>query len=180
MGRTEIHVHGYLELIEGVSRPQVESALHPLLEYLDTEQLSEISSLEPDQPGFAFHASNWSLEMCCTLEVENRFYAAFEASMNALGPLVVKAAPIEVSTYHEDGRDELQLVFVGPDPLAILDAQRREMLSDVEHVLSRHFGRPETEEVLGVVNNLFERQGLAMQSDAKLMKPIALDRRRLH
>ena len=83
--RLEVHVHGYLELVEGVSKRQVESALRPLLEYLDVEHLDELASLEPDQPGFAFNARDYGLEMCCTLEVGRNFLSAIEKGMLALG-----------------------------------------------------------------------------------------------
>jgi len=179
---TEVHVHGYLELVEGVSARQVDDACRPLLQEMEVTQLSELKSMEPEQPGFFYNAGNWALEMCCTLEVEETFFKALEAAMVALGPLCDKAAPVEVSTYHEDGRDELQLIFVGPTAAAILDAQRREMLADVGGLLARHFGQGEIDEVLGLVDQLFRRQGHALQANdfSVGLTPGGSDRRRLH
>jgi hypothetical protein len=159
--RQEVHVHGYIELVEGVSRRQVESTLLPLLNYLDVEHLKELKSLEPDQPGFVFSDNNWTLEMCCTLEVGRNFFSALEQAMLALGRLVEKATAIEIIFYHEDGRDETQLMFVGPSPEAILDAQRRHMLEDVSALLARHFKQEAVDEVLAVINNLFQRESKA-------------------
>lgn len=159
--RQEVHVHGYLELVEGASRRQVETALHPLLNYLDVEHLKELKSLEPDQPGFEFSDNNWTLEMCCTLEVGRNFFGALEQSMIALGKLVENATAIEIIVYHEDGRDETQLMFVGPTPEAILDAQRRHMLEDVSVLLARHFKQDAVDEVLNLVNDLFHRESKA-------------------
>lgn len=162
--RTEVHVHGYLELVEGMTRRRVESALRPLLHYLDVEHLSELQSLEPDQPGFVFSERNSALEICCTLEVGRNFIGALEQAMLGLGKMVETATAIEISTYHEDGRDETQLMFVGPTPEAIRDAQRRHMLEDVAELLSRHFKQPAVDEVLALVGDLFRRERIAMQA----------------
>ncbi len=156
--RLETHVHGYLELVEGVTKRQVEGALRPLLHYLDAEHLGELKSLEPDQPGFVFSDRNYALEICCTLEVGRNFFHALEEAMLALGKLVETATAIEVITYHEDGRDETQLMFIGPTPEAILDAQRRHMLEDVAALLSRHFKQNAVDEVLSLVSDLFRRE----------------------
>lgn len=156
--RMEVHVHGYIELVEGVSKRQVEGALRPLLEYLDVERLNEVQSLEPDQPGFAFSDRNYSLEICCTLEVGRNFFSSLESSMQALGRLVEMATAIEVILYHEDGRDETQLMFVGPTPAAILDAQRRRMVEDVSNLLVRHFKQDAVDEVAKLIGDLFRRE----------------------
>lgn len=186
--RTEIHVHGYLELVEGVSRRQVEHALRPLLDDLELDQLNAIKSLEPDQPGFHFDDRNWTLDICCTLEAGPHFVATLEAAMHALGPLVENAAPIEISTYHEDGRDEFQLLFVGPTPAAILEAQRREMLADIEDLLARQFNPQAVNEVLTLVDRLFRAPANMLSAsqaphgsdDLPITMPSPPGRRRLH
>ena len=164
--RMEVHVHGYLELVEGVSKRQVEGALRPLLQYLDVEHLNELKSLEPDQPGFVFSDRNYALEMCCTLEVGRNFFHALEEGMVALGRLVEHATAIEVISYHEDGRDETQLMFVGASPEAILDAQRRHMLDDVSALLARHFRQEAVNEVLNLVSDLFQREQKVVEAAA--------------
>lgn len=188
--RQEVHVHGYLELVEGVSRRQVESALQPLLHYLDVEHLKELKSLEPDQPGFVFSDNNWTLEICCTLEVGRNFFGALEQAMLALGRLVENATSIEIIHYHDDGRDESQLMFVGPTPEAILDAQRRHMLEDVSALLARHFRQEAIDEVLNVVDALFRRESQAAkqapvseaepETSASVQIPGVPGRHRLH
>jgi hypothetical protein len=172
--RTEVHVHGYLELVEGITNRKVESALRPLLQYLDVEHLKEVQSLEPDQPGFAFNDRNYTLEMCCTLEVGRNFLPSLEQAMQALGKLVENAAAIEIITYHEDeDRDETQLMFVGPTPEAILDAQRRYMLEDVSALLSRHFKQEAVDEVLALVGDLFRREQKAVARSTDQEEPEA-------
>jgi hypothetical protein len=166
--RMEVHVHGYIELVEGVSKRQVEGALRPLLEYLDVEHLNEVQSLEPDQPGFAFNDRNYALEMCCTLEVGRNFFTSIESAMQGLGRLVENATAIEVILYHEDGRDETQLMFVGPTAAAIQEAQRRRMVEDVSHLLSRHFKQDAVDEVSRLITDLFRRE---QQSSAPAAQP---------
>ena len=49
--RLEVHVHADIPILEGVSKRQLEQAFAPLLEYLDADGLSDVKSLEPDEPG---------------------------------------------------------------------------------------------------------------------------------
>jgi hypothetical protein len=88
--------------------------------------------------------------------------------MQALGKLVETATAIEVILYHEDGRDETQLMFVGPTSAAILDAQRRRMVEDVSNLLSRHFKQDAVDEVSKLIGDLFRReQGKTIQPAAE-------------
>ena len=156
--RLEVHIHAHIELCEGVSRRQVETALRPLFDYLDVENMAEILSLEEDQPGFVFHQRDFSVEICCTLEVGNSFFAAMEAAMANVGKLVEQGGVIEVMLYHPDGRDEMQLIFIGPTPDAIYDTQRRRMVDDISNLLRRQFNDATTGEVIKLVNELFRRE----------------------
>lgn len=156
--RTEVHVHGTLNLCNSVTLPQVESGLRRWLEYLDVETLSEAHSLEPDEPGIVFHRSDRTLEICWTGEVGKNFSTRLQEALNALGPLTESASQVELSYYHEDGHDEQQMLFVGPSAEAIQLAQRRHMIEDVSGLLSRHFGPEEVTEVTDLVNVLFDRE----------------------
>jgi len=156
--RLEVHLHGYIELCEGVSRKQVETALRPLFNYLDVENMGEVLSLEEDQPGIRYNQREFTLEICCTLEIGNSFFAALEGAMSALGRLVENATALEVIIYHPDGRDETQLIFIGPTSDAIYDAQRRRMVEDVSLLLRRQFDEAATNEVVKLVNELFRRE----------------------
>jgi len=185
--RMEVHVHGYIALCEGVSRRQVETALRPLLDYFDVETMSEVKSLEENQPGVAYDQREFALEICCTLEVGRNFFHALEEAMHGLGVLIEQATAVEVSIYHADGRDEMQLMFVGPTPDAISDAQRRRMAEDVGGMLRRQFDQAAVDEVLKLVNDLFRRQrdSHIMPGDEEevaptLNTPGQSGRRRLH
>lgn len=184
--RLEIHLHAYLEMCEGVTRKQVEKALQPLFEYLDVESLKEVQSLEQDQPGFVYHQHEFALEICCTLEVGGSFFRALEGAMQNIGILLENATAVEVIIYRDDGSDEMQLIFVGPTPAAIFDAQRRRMAEDVGSLLRRHFSESATREVLDLVDTLFKREGRKLASGAQDDEPVQLQmtepsgRRRLH
>ncbi|HEY8084808.1 MAG TPA: DUF6806 family protein [Methylophilaceae bacterium] len=185
--RLEVHLHAQLELCEGVSRKQVETALRPLFDYLDVDHMGEIESLEENQPGIVYHQRDFGLEICCTMEVGSNFFAALEKAMNNMGRLLEQATTVEVIVYHEDGRDENQLIFVGPTGAAIYDAQRRRMAEEISLLLRRHFDESATNEVLALVNSLFRRERKGEVTSDDIMEdlpstqmPTSIGRRRLH
>lgn len=155
--RTEVHVHGTLNLCKGVALSQVESGLHKWLEYLDVESISEVRSMEPEEPGIVFDRPDRTLEICWTGEVGRNFANRLQDALRELGPLTESASQVELTYYHEDGRDEHQFLFVGPSATAIHQAQRRHMVEDVAGLLSRHFGPEEVAQVTELVNVLFDR-----------------------
>jgi len=73
-----------------------------------------------------------------------------------LGPLTERASQIELTYYYEDGRDEYQLLFVGPTEESIHLAQRQRMIEDVASLLSRHFSQEDVVQVTDLVNVLFD------------------------
>ncbi len=155
--RIEVHVHGTLYLCKGVTLAQVENGLHKWLDYLDVASIAEARSLEQDDPGIVFHRSDRTLEICWTGEVGRNFVHRLQETLYEIGPLTEHASEVEVTYYYEDGRDEYQLLFVGPTAEAIHQTQRRRMIEDVSGLLSRHFGEAEIGQVTTVVNELFDR-----------------------
>ena len=57
----------------------------------------------------------------------------------------------------KDGEQESKLLFAGPTPQAIHEAQRRCMLEDVAAILGRQFDKDRVAEVTAMVNDLFDR-----------------------
>jgi hypothetical protein len=155
--RTEVHVHGNLRFLKGVTATQVESGLRPWLSYLDIDSVEEARSLEQEEPGIAYDTSARELTICWTGEVGRNFHRCVEESMQTLGPLTDETTVVELTYYHDDGQDESQLIFVGPTPEAIHEAQRRRMIEDVQYLLGRHFGKEATDRVTSVVNELFDQ-----------------------
>jgi hypothetical protein len=155
--RTEVHVHGNLRVLKGVTASQVERGLRPWLSYLDIDSVEEARSLEQEEPGIAYDTSARELTICWTGEVGRNFHRCVEESMQTLGPLTDETTVVELTYYHDDGQDESQLIFVGPTPEAIHEAQRRRMIEDVQYLLGRHFGKEATDRVISVVNELFDQ-----------------------
>jgi hypothetical protein len=163
--RTEVHVHGSLYLCKGVTQAQVENGLRKWMEYLDVEHLAQMKSLEQSEPGLTFDKAERMLDICWTGEVGGSFHACLEETFHEFGPLTERASEIEVTYYHDNGDDEIQLMFVGPSPEAIHQAQRQRMVEDVSGLLARHFPEDEIGEVLAVVNQLFDRDWGRMNLD---------------
>lgn len=155
--RIEVHVHGSLYLCKGVTQAQVEEGLRKWLSYLDAESIAEMRSLEQSEPGVTFDRANRILDICWTGEVGRSFRRTLEDALTDIGPLTEHASEVELTYYHEDGRDEYQLLFVGPSPEAIHSAQRHRMVEDVAGLLARHFDPASVEQVTAVVNDLFDR-----------------------
>ena len=156
--RHEVHLHADIPILEGVSRRQIEQALAPLTEYLDADGLADVKSLEQDEPGFKYDEKELILYVCWTGEVGRSFHGALDAALESLGPLCYEAVEVDVTVYHENGEQESRLLFVGPTPQAIHEAQRRCMLEDVAAILARQLDKDKVAEVTTLVNDLFDRE----------------------
>src|SRR4051794_38955610 len=155
--RHEVHLHADIPILEGVSRRQLEQAFGPLLEYLDADGLADVKSLEAEEPGFKFDEKELILYVCWTGEVGRSFHGALETALDNLGPYCYEAVEVELTLYHENGEQESKLLFVGPTPRAIHEAQRRCMVEDVAAILARQFDKEQVAQVATLVNELFDR-----------------------
>jgi len=154
--RLEVHVHADIPILEGVSRRQIEQAFAPWLEYLDADVLADVKSLEPDEPGIKFDEKELILYVCWTGEIGRSFHGALEAALDNLGPYCYEAVEVDITTYLENGEQESKLLFVGPTPQAIHEAQRRCMLEDVAAILARQFDKEKIADITALVNQLFD------------------------
>jgi hypothetical protein len=155
---TEVHVHGVVPLKSGVSQADIEQALRAWLDYVDLDGLADATSAHQDEPGVVFDRRRRVLDICWTGWVGRNFQRALDAAFESLCPHAEQAAGVEVTYYHEDGRDERTMSFVGPSQEAIQEEQRRSMIEDVSGLLSRHFTEGEIGEVIQHVHQLFERR----------------------
>lgn len=183
--RIEVHLHGNVPLRPGVTLAQVEGALKPLLEYIDEDTLSDARSIYEDEPGIVFDSKQRLLEICWSGDVGRNFKEHAGTALSGLNAFTERAAEIEVTFYHDDGTDEYQLVFVGPTPEAIHEAQRQAMIDDVSAVLARQFGDNEIGEVVALINQLFLRAspsgGARSQGSINVQNPLSPQhRKRLH
>ena len=165
--RLEVHVHADIPILEGVSKRQLEQAFAPLLEYLDADGLSDVKSLEPDEPGIRYDEKDLLLYLCWTGEIGRSFHGALEATLENLGPYCYEAVEVDVTTYLENGEQESKLLFVGPTAQAIHEAQRRCMVEDVAAILGRQFDKAAVGQVTALVNELFDRDWKEKASQEK-------------
>ncbi len=165
--RLEVHVHADIPILEGVSRRQLEQAFAPLLEYLDADGLTDVKSLEPDEPGIKFDEKDLILYVCWTGEIGRSFHGALEAALENLGPYCYEAVEVDVTTYLDNGEQESKLLFVGPTAQAIHEAQRRCMIEDVGAILGRQFDKAAVAQVTALVNEMFDRDWKEKASQQK-------------
>jgi hypothetical protein len=165
--RLEVHVHADIPILEGVSKRQLEAAFAPLLEYLDADGLGDVKSLEPEEPGIKFDDKDLILYVCWTGEIGRSFHGALEAALENLGPYCYEAVEVDVTTYLENGEQESKLLFVGPTPQAIHEAQRRCMIEDVAAILGRQFEKEHVAQVTALVNEMFDRDWKERASQQK-------------
>lgn len=164
--RVEVHVHGTVLLKAGTTGAQLDAALRPWLEYIDEDNLADAKSAHPDEPGIIFDRRRRVLEVCWTGDVGRSFRQVLAESFEALNGFCEEAVPFDVTYYHDDGRDEFDVMFVGPSADAIHEAQRARMMEDLQHLLSRQFSDSDTGQVLALVNELFERNRQAGKQTA--------------
>jgi hypothetical protein len=155
--RMEVHLHADIQMLEGVSKKQIELAIAPLLDYLDAEGLADVKSLEPDEPGLRYDEKELMFLMCWTGETGRSFHPALASALENLGPLCYEAVEVELTLYLENGEQESRLLFVGPTAHAIHEAQRRCMVEDLSALLARQFGKEPVAEVVALVDRLFEQ-----------------------
>ena len=182
---TEVHIHGSVPLRNSVTPAELDQALSAWLNYVDIESLAEARSAHQDETGVVYDKRRRVLDICWTGWVGRNFQRALDTAFEALSPYAEEAAGVEVTYYHEDGHDERGMVFVGPTPESVLDAQRRAMNEDLAALLSRHFGDADIGEVVGLVNQLFDRRWsedapARESSDTTARAPRAPGKKHLH
>jgi hypothetical protein len=155
--RHEVHVHADSPILEGVSKRQVEQAIAPWLEYLDADGLADVKSVEPDEPGIKYDEKELMLYICWTGEIGRSFHPALEQALENLGPYCYEAVELDLTEYLDNGEQQSKLLFVGPTPHAIHEAQRRCMIEDVTAILGRQFDKEDIAPLAAQVNELFDR-----------------------
>ena len=70
-----------------------------------------------------------------------------------------------------ESRDDFVILFVGPDPAAIMQAQRDLLVQDTIALMERHFDATELGEVVTAVDKLFERRFDSLVNSMQLGKP---------
>ncbi|MCL1961345.1 MAG: hypothetical protein FWG56_06165 [Desulfovibrionaceae bacterium] len=179
----EIHVHGDVKLRHDVGFDALQDALKPLWKYAGARSLADgAGSLYEDEPGIRFDPQEHLLQMCWTLQGEEDFRQQLDDLCMNLNELSAEGSQIEVTFYDADyddddedegreARDDFVLLFVGPTPAAIMQAQRDLLVEDVVALMERHFDGAELGGVVAEIDKLFTNRFDALTSSLELGKP---------
>ncbi|RZI72290.1 MAG: hypothetical protein EOP80_13815 [Variovorax sp.] len=179
----EIHVHGDVPLRADVTFDQIEEALRPLWKYAGAKSLADgATSSYEEEPGIRFESKEHMLQMCWTVPGDQDFRQALDEMCMALNELSGQGAAIEVTFYdtefdeEEDGdpddesRDDFVMLFVGPNPAAIMQVQRDLLVEDVVNLMERHFDGAELGGVVGEIDKLFSERFDALVNSLEIGK----------
>ncbi|CAM4227639.1 MAG: DUF6806 family protein [Comamonas sp.] len=179
----EIHVHGQVLLRADVTFEQLQDALRPLWAYAGARSLSDgAQSYYDEEPGIKFDEQEHAVQMCWTVRGDDDFRQALDDMCMGLNELAEQGAAIEVTFYDTDfdeeeapeeaqSRDDFLMLFVGPNPAAIMQVQRDLLVQDVINMMERHFDASELSGVVAEVDKLFSQRFEALVSSLELGKP---------
>lgn len=179
----EIHVHGDVPLRADVAFDQIQEALKPLWKYAGARTLAEgAHSHYEDEPGIRFEAEERMLRLCWTVLGDEDFRQSLDEMCMSLNELSQAGAAIEITFYdvefdeeeadpETESRDDFQMLFVGPNPGAIMQVQRDLLVQDVIHVMERHFDAAELSGLVGEIDNLFRSRYDALVNSLEIGKP---------
>jgi hypothetical protein len=179
----EIHVHGQVLLRPDVGFAQVQDALKPMWKYAGGRSLADgAGSSYEDEPGIKFDAEEHVLQMCWTVPGDEDFRQTLDEVCMNLNEIADVGAAIEVTFYdadfdEEDGpsegesRDDFVMLFVGPNPAAIMQVQRDLLVQDVVNMMERHFDGAELGGVVAEIDKLFSNRFDELVNSLELGKP---------
>ena len=166
----EIHVHGDVPIKPGTDIKAIQEALKPLWHYAGGRSWQEGAvSLYEEEPGIHFDASTQRLNICWTVRGDEDFRMVMDDLCMSLNDLSAAGTQIEVTFYDtefddedeasgSESRDDFVMLFVGPDPGAIMQAQR-------------HFDGAELSGVVTEIDKLFSQRFDSLVSSLELGKP---------
>jgi hypothetical protein len=180
----EIHVHGQLALRSDVGFDAIQEALKPLWKYAGARNLADAAaSAYEDEPGITFESDEHLLQMCWTVAGDDDFRQVLDEVCMNLNEVAALGAAIEVTFYDTDfddedeqapegeSRDDFVMLFVGPNPAAIMQVQRDLLVQDVVSMMERHFDGAELGGVVAEVDKLFAQRFDALVSSLEIGKP---------
>ena len=179
----EIHVHGDVPLRSDVSFEQIQEALKPLWKYAGARSLADgATSVYEEEPGIRFEQKDHMLQICWTVAGDEDFRQALDEMCMALNELAEQGAALEVTFYDtdfdeeegdpdEESRDDFLMLFVGPNPAAIMQVQRDLLVEDVVNLMERHFDGAELGGVVAEIDKLFAQRFDKLVSSLELGKP---------
>jgi hypothetical protein len=179
----EIHLHGEVPLRADVRFEHIQEALKPLWTYAGAKSLVEgaVSAYE-EEPGIRFEAKEQLLTLCWTVSGDQDFRQSLDDMCMSLNELSERGAAIEVSFYDtefdeddeqagKESRDDFLMLFVGPDPAAIMQVQRDLLVQDVVGLMERHFDGAELSGVVQEIDRLFTQRFDALVNSLEIGRP---------
>ncbi len=179
----EIHVHGQVPLRAEVKFEHLQDALKPLWKYAGARSLADgANSSYEDEPGIKFDAQDHLLQMCWTVAGDEDFRQTLDEVCMNLNELAEAGAAIEVTFYDADfdedegqagaeSRDDFVMLFVGPNPAAIMQVQRDLLVQDLVNMMERHFDGAELGGVVAEVDKLFAQRFDDLVSSLEIGRP---------
>jgi hypothetical protein len=179
----EIHVHGQVPLRSEIGFDQVQESLKPMWKYAGCRNLTDgANSSYEDEPGIQFDAKDHVLQMCWTVAGDEDFRQTLDEVCMNLNEIADTGAAIEVTFYDADfdseetppageSRDDFLMLFVGPNPAAIMQVQRDLMVQDLINMMERHFDGSELGGVVAEVDKLFAQRFDALVHSLEIGKP---------
>ena len=184
----EIHVHGEVALRADVGFDQLQEALKPMWKYAGARNLHDgATSAYEEEPGIRFDAPGHLLQMCWTVGGDEDFRQVLDEVAMSLNDIAERGAAIEVTFYdvefdeeedergapddETESRDDFIMLFVGPDPAAIMQVQRDLLVQDVVAMMERHFDGAELGGVVAEIDKLFSQRFDALANSLELGRP---------
>ena len=179
----EIHVHGDVQLRPDVTYDQLQDALKPMWIYAGARSLADAAvSAYEEEPGIKFDATEHILRMCWTVPGDEDFRQSLDEMCMSLNELSESGAAIEVTFYdaefdeeeespEAESRDDFVMLFVGPNPAAIMQVQRDLLVEDVVSLMERHFDGAELGGVVAEIDKLFGQRFDALVNSLEIGKP---------
>lgn len=163
----EIHVHGEVILRPEVDSKALQDALEPIWRYAGASSLEGgAQSIYDTEPGIRFDRPDHALRMCWSVYGNDNFRQCVDDLCMNLNELAVAGAAVEVTFYDaqfdeedaeagRESRDDFLLLFVGPTPQAIMQAQRDLLVEDTVALMERHFDGAQLGGVVAEIDKLF-------------------------
>ena len=181
----EIHVHGQVPMRADTTFAQLQDALQPLWKYAGARSLADgANSVYEEEPGIKFDAVEHMLQICWTVPGDDDFRQSLDEMCMSLNELAELGAAIEVTFYdsefdeddeeadgESESRDDFVMLFVGPNPAAIMQVQRDLLVQDVVNMMERHFDGAELGGVVAEIDKLFSQRFDALVNSLEIGKP---------
>lgn len=179
----EIHVHGQVVLRADVTYSHLQEVLKPLWQYAGGKNLSDAAkSCYEEEPGIQMDANEHLLQMCWTVAGDEDFRQTLDEVCMNLNEVAMAGAAIEITFYDtefdeedaqpgEESRDDFLIVFVGPDPAAIMQVQRDILVQDMTNLMERHFDGAELGGVVAEIDKLFSQRFDDLVNSLEIGKP---------